>query len=138
VPGSALLLVAALPLLGGPLPATSPRGPRIALEPTQIQLGRVLQGKTLSRRFLIRNLGDQELLVQTITSSCDCTVALADGTRVAPGQSAAVRFTLRTGSASGRIVRTLLVKSNDASQPTAELVLEATVTPVRPGAGESP
>ena len=134
----ALLLLAALPILGGPQAAGSSRGPRIALEPAQLQLGRVLPGKTLSRRFLIRNLGDQELLVTTVTSSCDCAVALADGTRIAPGESASVRLTLRTGSASGKIVRTLLVKSNDAGQPTAELVVEATVTPAKPGAGEAP
>jgi hypothetical protein len=104
----------------------------------QLQFGRVIQGKTLTRRLLIRNLGDQELIIEGVSSSCDCAVALANGTRVPPGQSAPVRVTLRTGSGSGRITRTLLVKSNDPGQPTVEVSLEATVIVAKPSAAESP
>ena len=132
------LLLAVLPLCGLGSPEGPPAGaggPRIAVEPAQLQFGRLLQGKSVSRRLLIRNLGDRELLIERVDSSCDCAVALAAGTRIPPGDSAPVRVTLRTGSASGRVVRRLSVKSNDPTHATTDVLLEAIVVAAKP-AGE--
>ncbi len=102
MPPAAHLLLVTLPLLVcGPSQAqsaTPSRGPRIALEPARVDFGRVLQHKTLTRRILIRNLGDQDLLIQGVGSTCDCALGLTEGARIPPGRSAPLRILLRTGS----------------------------------------
>jgi hypothetical protein len=48
---------------------------------------------------------------------------------VRPGGSAALRVRFETRNYSGKVVRSVLVKSNDPARAMVELKLEATVTP---------
>jgi hypothetical protein len=120
-----------------PASDTDPRGPRIALEPAHIDFGRVLQGRTLTRQILIRNLGDQDLLIEGVKSTCDCALALPESRRIPPGRSAPLRVRLETRATRGRLVRSLQVKSNDPTQASVELSLEATSVPAK-GADDRP
>ena len=122
--GLAVLLLAA----EVPVPAT-PGAPRIAVEPAAFDFGRVVPQRTLHRQFSVRNFGSADLDIERVTTSCGCTAALLDHKVVKPGGSAALRVSFETRNYTGKVTRSVLIKSNDPARPTLELKLEATVTP---------
>ena len=134
---AACAVVVAPVLIAGPLdapstpvqPAPPVHAPRIAVEPPAFDFGKALPQKALTREFNIRNFGDQDLVIEKVTSSCGCTAALLDPSRklVKPGGSAPLRVTLTTSGSAGRMSKSVLLRSNDPTRPTFEIKLQATV-----------
>jgi hypothetical protein len=121
------LLLAGL-LLGAPAsPAPSAAGSRIMVEPTRVDFGRVLTQRTVTRSVQVRNAGQVDLVIERVSSSCDCTVARDYDTVVKPGRSTTLKVSLDTREAPGRVVRSLLIHSNDPTRSQVEVKLEATV-----------
>ena len=123
-------------LLQGATPSPSPAtaaGPRIVVDPVRVDLGRVLTRRILTRPIQVRNAGAQDLVIDRVTSSCNCTVAQGYDTVVKPGRSTTLRLSLDTRDTPGRVVRSLLIHSNDPTRPQVELRVEATV--VKGGGG---
>jgi Protein of unknown function (DUF1573) len=112
-----------------PPPAAAAPAPRIAVEPASFDFGRVVPQRTLHRQFSIRNFGSADLDVERVSTTCGCTAALLDNKVVKPGGSAALRVSFETRNYSGKVTRSVLIKSNDPTRPTVELKIEATVTP---------
>jgi hypothetical protein len=123
VKGAALVLL----LLAPPAPHPAPPAPRLAVEPVAFDFGRVLPERKLSRQFSLRNFGSADLAIERVSTTCGCTAALLDDKVVKPGGRATLRVTLETRNYSGRIRRSVLIKSNDPQHPTTEIKLEATV-----------
>jgi hypothetical protein len=123
-----LLLLAGLLAGATPTPSPAPAaGPRIAIDPLRVDLGRVLTHRTLTRPIHVRNTGPQDLVIERVTSSCDCTVARGYDTVVKPGRSTTLRLSLDTRDTPGRVVRSLVIHSNDPTRPQVELKVEAMV-----------
>ena len=103
--------------------------PQISVEPTSFDFGNALPDKTLEKQFSIRNFGDAPLVIQKITTTCGCTAGLlADDSKVLkPGQSGQVRVRLQTRDYTGKVVRSVLVRSNDPAQPLTEIKVEVNV-----------
>jgi len=141
----ACLLMAAVILAAGPTAARAddvkpavakaadakpaPSGPRIAVEPPSFDFGKALQNKTLQKEFSIRNLGDADLVLDSVTTSCGCTVADGYTKLVKPGASTHMLVSLQTRTSSGKLQKSVLIKSNDPGQGLYDLKLEATVAP---------
>lgn len=131
-PVLALWLGAPGPVQEAKAPAPA-RGPRIAVEPASFDFGEALPQKTLTKEFQVRNFGSEDLRVENVSTSCGCTAALLDPrhTLVKPGGSAPLRVELQTRSAQGRIVKSVLIRTNDPVKGTYELKVEATVVAAR-------
>lgn len=120
------------------LAAVAPRGaaeegPRLRVEPASFDFGRALPEKTLRKEFTLRNLGDRELVIEGVSTSCGCTAAIAGERRVAPGRSTPLTVTLETRLYRGRVERQVLVRSNDTKTPLLEIGVSATVeAPAKP------
>jgi hypothetical protein len=112
-----------------PSPVAAGPAPRIAVEPVSFDFGRVVPQRTLHRQFQVRNFGSADLDIERVSTSCGCTAALLDSKVVKPGGSAALRVSFETRNYSGKVTRSVLIKSNDPAHPTVELKLEATVIP---------
>jgi len=108
-----------------PSPASG-KGPRIAVEPPSFNFGEALKGKELAKEFSIRNFGNEDLLIQGVTTTCGCTVADGYARVVKPGGSTPLQVKLRT-QGTGRIVKSVLVKTNDPTKAIYELKVEASV-----------
>lgn len=104
-----------------------PRGPRIAVEPASFDFGRVLQNKVLQKEFSIRNFGTEDLVIEAVSTTCGCTAALLDSKLVKPGGTAPLRVSLETRSATGRLLRSVLIRSNDPVKGPFVVKVEATV-----------
>jgi len=123
-------LVMTTPLLAEETKPASPvKGPRIVVEPASFNFGEVLQNRTLHKEFTIRNQGSEELVIDKIVSDCGCTVVGFEtkDKRIEPGGGATMRVRLNTRSFAGRIVKRVLVRSNDRSRRSYEVKLTATV-----------
>ena len=103
--------------------------PRISVEPAFFDFGNALPEKTLEKQFSIRNFGDAPLVIEKITTTCGCTAGLlADDSRVLkPGQSGQLRVRLQTRDYSGKVVRSVMVRSNDPAQEILEIKVEVNV-----------
>jgi hypothetical protein len=97
------------------------------VEPASFDFGRALPEKTLRKEFTLRNLGDRELVIESVSTTCGCTAAIAGEKRLAPGRSTPLTVTLETRRYSGRVERKVLVRSNDPKTPLLEVKLGATV-----------
>ena len=101
--------------------------PRIRVEPESFDFGNALPGKTLRKEFTLRNFGDAELVIESVSTTCGCTAALAADTHVEPGGSTPLRVTLETRRYSGKVERQVLVRSNDPKTPVLQVRVSATV-----------
>src|SRR6185436_13953604 len=90
-------------------------GPRIDVEPPSFDFGKVRPDKALHREFSIRNLGTEDLVVESVSTSCGCTVTDPPPPVkmvVKPGGSEPLRVTLTTPVKPGQISKSMLIKSN--------------------------
>jgi hypothetical protein len=109
-------------------PATSMSSPRIAVEPPSFDFGKLLPDKAVSRTFLIRNFGSQDLTIENISTSCGCTLTEPPAEKVLkPGKSAPFRVTLTTNPKPGVMEKSVMVRSNDPARALFEIKLKATV-----------
>jgi len=102
-------------------------GPRLRVEPVSFDFGRAQRERSLRKEFTLRNLGDGELVIESVSTTCGCTAAVAGERRVAPGRSTPLVVTLETRRYSGRVERRVLVRSNDPKTPLLEIVVAVTV-----------
>ena len=123
------LAVAALVAVTGGADDKPTAAPRIRVEPESFDFGKALPGKTLRKDFTIRNFGEAELVIESISTTCGCTAALSAQRRVAPGGRTALRVTFETRSYSGTVERQVLVRSNDPKTPLVQVRVSATVAP---------
>lgn len=112
--------------------ATSARAPRISVDPTVFDFGKAQQEKTLEKEFTIRNLGNEDLVIESVSTTCGCTVAEGYSKVIKPGGSTPLRVKLQTRTTFGRLSRSVLIKSNDPSGRPLELKVEATVERQQP------
>jgi hypothetical protein len=108
-------------------PAQAPQGPAIRVEPEGFDFGHVMPGKTVRKEFRLRNVGDQDLVLQPARTSCGCTAAIVGEMTLAPGRTTPLTVQLKTGTNRGRIVKSVLVPSNDPKASLLEVKVEATV-----------
>jgi hypothetical protein len=127
-----LLLAAASAFAAEAKPAES-KGARISIEPASFDFGNALPNKTLTKEFVVKNFGGEDLLIDRVSTTCGCTVAEGYSKVVKPGGSTTLRVKLETRNYSGRVERKVAVKSNDPEKAVAEVTVVATVR-----AGEGP
>jgi hypothetical protein len=134
--GTLVALMLAGPPAGAasaPTPAATPadaaKSPRIGVEPARVDFGRVLADRTLSRQVFLRNFGSADLVIEGISTTCGCTVALLESKVIKPGGRSAMRISFDTRSLSGKVARSVLIRSNDPIHAVLEMTLEATVAP---------
>ena len=102
--------------------------PQIACDLPEINFGRAGEGEAIEKGFLIRNTGDEDLLISRIIPSCtSCTIINVATNRVAPGRSLSVPVRLNLGGFQGAITKTITVESNDPVTPRFPLTLKGEV-----------
>jgi hypothetical protein len=102
--------------------------PKISIEPPSFDFGTVIGGRTVEKEFIIRNFGGEDLAIAKIVPSCGCTVVDQEFQKpIKAGSTGSFRLSLRVPPSPGHVVKSVIVKSNDPSQPNLELRIEATV-----------
>jgi Protein of unknown function (DUF1573) len=101
--------------------------PRLSLDPESWDFGRTLKNRVIEKQFTLKNVGDANLVIEKISTTCGCAAALLSEKTLAPGKSAVLRVTFDTREFEGRVERKVLLRSNDRSRDPLEIKLQATV-----------
>ena len=88
-------------------------GPRIEIQPESHDFGNVQQNLKLVKEFAVTNIGNEDLIISRISTSCGCTAALTAEKVVKPGKSTNLKVTFETRRYKGAIQRSVSIASND-------------------------
>lgn len=128
----ALILVASLVSAQDPKPTASPSGPpRISIEPASFDFGQVLQNRTLTKEFSLKNFGGTDLVIEGVSTTCGCTVGQLETKVIKSGATVPLRVSLETRNYSGVVQRAVLVRSNDPAKALLEVKVQASVQPAK-------
>ena len=104
-----------------------------------IDLGDIPNGVVETRRIPVRNTGEGELIVTSVSTSCGCTEAAVVPATIPPGGEGVLEIAFDSGAhgpeLTGPLLRQIFINSNDSENP--EVVVEVSVNIV-PGTGGVP
>ena len=106
---------------------TKPSGtPRLVMDSTEHDFGKVKEGDEPSYTFKVKNEGSTDLIIQNVSPACGCTASDFSKT-VAPGQEGKITLSVKTVGMMGKVSRYADVISNDTQQPNLKLWLHLEV-----------
>lgn len=97
------------------------------ISPEVIELGRVLEGKTIEGNIQFINTGKVPLRIERVQTSCGCTAAEMDRMEFQPKDTASIHFTLRTSSFRGVVRKALTVFFENGSPDIQTFFIQALV-----------
>lgn len=116
--------------------------PVISLSSNSYDFGTVAQGTKVTHEFEVRNTGNADLVIQRLSPSCGCTATQLASPIIKPGASEKVRVTFDTSGFMGDKTKSVVIASNDASNPELVVTIKGqvlssfTVEPARVDFGE--
>jgi hypothetical protein len=121
------LLIAALATASG-LAITAHAAPKIASPNAIYEYGEMDNSENVKAEFIIKNEGDEVLVISDVKCACGCTVAqLAEADkRIEPGGEVKLPTTLSLANRQGEVSKTCTVTSNDPETPSFTLTLKGT------------
>jgi len=116
------------------LTACAGNQPRINLDTREFDFGNVTNGETVSREVAVRNTGQDDLVVETVTTTCSCTSATLERMTIPPGGKAILRIDFDSGThgpeLKGQVMRQVIIISNDPENPEVTVQFIANVLPL--------
>lgn len=100
-------------------------GPGIAWNEQTLDLGSIEKGKTTKVNFPFTNNGTEALIIERVKTSCGCTATNYPKEPIAPGESASIEVSYKSGSP-GSFAKSITVISN-SSEPTSTLRIKGVV-----------
>ncbi|MDP1581095.1 MAG: DUF1573 domain-containing protein [Candidatus Didemnitutus sp.] len=101
--------------------------PRAQFRETLIDFGVVLPTAVQRHEFELKNSGDAELQVLSVSASCGCTTSGEWDRVIAPGQTGRIPIEFDPVSFNGAITKAVVVTTNDPEQPVRSLEIRARV-----------
>ncbi len=92
-------------------------GPKIQLDEDVFNFGSVKQGTKVTHEFKFKNLGDADLVITDVKTSCGCTAAVTSTRNIAPGQEGTLLVNFNSSGRSGPQNKTITLVSNDPENP---------------------
>lgn len=97
--------------------------PRISVSENKHNFGTVKEGSVLSLDLDIKSIGNSELVITDVQTSCGCTAALLSSDKLKPGEEGNIKIELDTKGMKGKKTRTLAIRSNDPVNPRMVITL---------------
>lgn len=113
-------------LLAAENPSQVPQ-PAIQMENTRYDFGMAGRQETISHIFEFQNVGDEDLLIESVKATCGCVAELLSSPKIPPGASGSIRVSVETGVFPGPRNESILVKTNDPHKPEIELKVTGSV-----------
>lgn len=109
-------------------PAQKANSPRLALLKSLHDFGKLEIGQTAVARLTLKNTGKQPLIVQGISSPCNCVNYKISAAAIAPGKEEILELTY-TQRVLGEQTENVTFRSNDIVSTAPSLILKAKVVP---------
>lgn len=113
--------------------------PKAQFTETHFDFGVLPQGSTTTHTFSVKNVGNQPLKIESVRSTCECTVATSTNSVIAPGALGEIHVTFNSAGKMGDISKQIRVDTNDPKHPTNFLTIGGSVAPAEnPGETNRP
>lgn len=90
-----------------------PNSPKLVMAPSQYNFGKVIEGIVAQGSLNIMNKGKSKLIINEVSSSCSCLEASLDNLTIEPNASKKLNFKFDTTNRTGKLTRTVTLKTND-------------------------
>jgi len=87
--------------------------PQLTVSEEEWDFGIVKSNEKPTHVFIIKNGGDEDLLIERVRSSCGCLKASISSKRISPGKSVELKATFDTTGYRGKVKKDIYIKSND-------------------------
>jgi len=102
--------------------------PEIHLSESSFNFGDVIEGEIVSHKFIIKNTGSANLLINTAKASCGCTVPNWPTQPILPGKDDFIQVTFDSSNRKGKQKKTVTLVTN-AIPNTKVLFIKANIIP---------
>jgi len=129
IEGAARTLLLAV-LLGALCPLSrAAAGPKLEISPQKMDFGSMRQGEKQRKVFLLRNTGDEALVIDQARASCtECIVDQKATYRIAPGEQAEMPVTYQATTVPGKYTAHVTLHTNDPAELLKRVFLEVQIT----------
>lgn len=116
-------------LLTGLAAGCNPGQPVIELPQTNHDFGQVRQGEIVTIQLPVRNVGQRELRIESVATSCGCTSAEVEPTTIPPQGEGTLTIRYNSGlhPDQGPILRIVYITSNDPERPEVQVQIRGEV-----------
>jgi len=97
--------------------------PRILVSEEEWDFGKVIQGEKPTHIFIVKNVGEGDLIIESLKESCACIEASISTNRIKPGESAEVKVSYDTTDYVGKDEKHIHIYSNDPQEPDKRINL---------------
>ena len=111
--------------------------PKIVFDEQTYDFRKVFIGENVQHKYKFKNIGQGELIINSVKSSCGCTAALVSKKNLLTNEAGEVEVKFNPGFYVGRVSKSVTVNSNDPENPkfkltiTGEVAEEITLNPKR-------
>ncbi|MDD5120577.1 MAG: DUF1573 domain-containing protein [Candidatus Omnitrophica bacterium] len=95
--------------------------------PNEWDFGRVKQGEVLKHDFILKNETSDILEINSVNSSCGCTVSKADKKSLLPQSSTAISVTFNTKGYLGNVKQFVYVNTDNADMAIIKFTIKAEI-----------
>jgi len=119
-----LILVSIFLLFTG---CSSPKPPKLVLSEESWHYGEVRPDEKRSHKFILENKGSEELIIESVYSSCGCIETVLSKKNIPAGKKAELEAIFDPYGYEGEITKHVTIKSNDPENPEKKIELNITV-----------
>ncbi len=91
-----------------------------------INTGTHKRGVPIDYEITIKNVGDQDLLVTNVQTSCGCSSALAGSDAIKPGETGTIKFNYN-GQGMGTVTKAVMITTNEPGSSTHNVMMTMTM-----------
>ena len=86
--------------------------PQIQMDEESFDFGEIQQGESVTHDFVLKNIGDANLIISTAKGSCGCTVPEWPKEPIAKAEEATIKVTFNSAGKSGKQNKTITLVTN--------------------------
>ena len=86
--------------------------PEIEMLETSYDFGEMQQGESVTHDFILKNIGEADLIISAAKGSCGCTVPEWPKTPIAEGEQAIIKVTFNSAGKKGKQNKTVTLVTN--------------------------
>lgn len=103
------------------------KGPKIQFDVVEQNWGTIYDGEKATHVFNFTNVGDEDLVIDKVNSSCGCTAALVSEKLIPPGGKGEIKATFDSSGRPGQQTKTITITSNDPVEPSTKVTITGNV-----------
>jgi hypothetical protein len=111
-----------------PIICFSQTGPKLEVTDGEtINTGDHARGKEVHYEIKFKNTGDSDLKINSVSTSCGCSTALATSDLIKPGEEGTVNFTFN-GNGYGEVAKNVFINTNETPNNVHTLLMKMNMT----------